>query len=141
MNKNKKILFIFSFFIFLILIIWVFLENSNFSINKNSFLEEKKIQEDFFSENNFEDRENMINQELSKVFNIDRTKVSALIAQESDKYVVGLYFVNTEEEALSGKFFGIINNSIEIVWHGSKKPDCEVLLKNNFPQEMIPDCF
>lgn len=142
MNKNKKILLIFSLFIFLGLIVWVFLKNSNFSFKKPSFSEKKEIQKDFFSENDFDDREKIIEQILAKNLNIDSEKISALIAQEDDSYVVGLYFTNiSKDEIISGKFFGTINDSIEIVWYGSENLNCEVLLKNNFPQEMIYDCF
>ena len=142
MNKNKKILLIFSSFVFLILVVWVILENSNMSFENPSFSERKDYQKDFFSENSFEDREKIISQSLAKKFNAADDKVSVLIAQESDNHVTGLYFISiSEEETASGKFFGVISNSVEIVWYGPENPNCEVLLKNSFSEEMAPSCF
>jgi len=142
MNKNKKIIFVFSLFVFLALAIWVFLENSDFSFKKPFVPKESNTQENFFSENNFEDREKMISQFLSQKIGIASEKVSVLIAQEDGNHVVGIYFAGlSEDKNISGKFFGVINNSIEIVWYGEENPDCELLLKNNFSSEMIPGCF
>lgn len=142
MSKNKKVLFFFLLFVFLILITWVVLKNLNFSFKKDSFPEKQNIQKDFFSENTFESREKIIGQILAKKLDIAEDKVSTLIAQESNNHVVGLYFISiSEKETENGKFFGIINDSVDIIWYGDKNLDCEVLLKNNFSQEMIPNCF
>ncbi len=142
MNKNRKIILVFLLFIFLGLAIWIFLKNSNISFKKNYNSEEKKIQKDFFSENNFEDRERIISRNLAKSFNVNEEKVSILIAQENNNHVAGLYFIGVSEgETNSGKFFGTIDDSVEIVWYGANNPDCDILLKNNFPQEMISGCF
>lgn len=142
MNKNKKIILALSFLVVLILAGWIFLENSNFSFKRSPILKEKETQKDFFSENNFENREKIISQFLAKELGVSSEKVSVLIAQENNNHVVGLYFATlSEDENVSGKFFGVISNSIDIIWYGEKDPDCELLLKNNFSSEMIPGCF
>lgn len=141
MNKNKKIIIFSLLFICFVLIIWIIFKNLDFSSSGPSDSKGLANQEEVFEEHSFENKEKLISQTLSKKFGVKQEDVSASIALESKTHVAGFYFVNSLNNSSKGKFFGIINKNVEIVWFGAENINCKVLLENNFPQEMIPSCF
>lgn len=141
MNKNKKIIIFSLIFVCLILVALIIFKNGNFSLKEPIISGDSISQKDFFEEYTFENREKLISQILAKKLEVAEEEVSASIVLESQDHLVGFYFVNSLNNSSQGKFFGVINKSINIVWFGADNINCEVLLKNNFSEEMAPTCF
>lgn len=141
MNKNKKIFFIFlAIIIVLIALILVITSKREQNIGEQNG--EGDVTKNFIEKTTFEEREDIIKNLLMNKYKADEG-VEVLIARESDNHINGIFFIENmnNEEFFQGKFFAIINQSIEVVWSGDGPVDCEIISRYNFPLEMAQGCF
>lgn len=97
----------------------------------------------FFKKNSFTERENIIKDVLAKKLSVSFDKASVMIAREAPGFINGVF----SSEELNNKdqnkvyFYAVTSdNDVNIVWYGDTDPDCEIIKKHNFPQEMMENC-
>ncbi|HPT08427.1 MAG TPA: hypothetical protein PLE28_01890 [bacterium] len=142
-RDNKKIIIIFSLILVIlivVLIFFVFKKNSNNNLSNNP---DGISNNSLLKQTSFADRETSIKESLAKKFNISSDQVSVFIGRESENHINGAFFIENYlgTESLSGYFFAVLKNSIDIVWADKGSVDCSIITSYNFPSEMAPECF
>jgi len=137
--KNKKLLLIFLGIIILILISFFLL----IILNKKESFQDISQKETFMEKVSFEEREDIIASILIEKFKVSEGNISVFIARESFTHINGIFFIenSNNEEIFEGSFFATVSDSINIVWADQGAINCQIIIQNNFPQEMAPSCF
>lgn len=136
MKISKKILIslvILVVFVLILALVIVKLNNNTVSNNKG---------DDFFIENSFEERTEIIKNILAKNFSVSADKSSILMGREVPGYANGIFLSEELEKQNKGQvyFYAVLSKNVQVVWSGSGDPDCNILKKYKFPEEMKGNC-
>lgn len=139
MEKKKKIILGIVFLLILTLVLLTFIVINK---NNNNSQSVDKNKENFLNQVSFEERGNIIKNILSQKFSVSSEESSVLIARELPGYVSGVFLnPNLKEGRGQIYFYAVVDKNVDIIWSGTSDPDCSILQKYNFPQEMAVNCY
>ena len=141
MKISKKILIPIIIIIISVLVLLLVMLNMNRDEKNNqTTVSENEV---FFEKNSFTEREDIIKDILSKKLSVSFEKSSVMIARETPGYINGVFSSEelTDKNQNKVYFYAITSgNNVEVVWYGDTDPDCSIMQKYNFPNEMKDNC-